>query len=187
MAGAAARGLGPGPVPARRRQVSKTRAPGSPSTFLNFLFGPSLRKGLGGESPVRPFPPGGVWARAEAGPQSARDPAQSNFPWPETFRLWLQVYNPLRSQRGLTPSRVLGSLRGCPSLRTPPPPSPQGRAGAPGDLSGVGAGAPALAWGAVVTSAVSGWGRGSTLRDDRGTALASSQDAPVAVPGRAQR
>lgn len=89
--GSAARGLGPGPARARGLQVSKTRAQVSPSTFLNFLFGPSFRKGPGGREPGPPFPRGGVCARAEAGPQSSRDPAQSNFSRPETFRLWHQV------------------------------------------------------------------------------------------------
>lgn len=58
--GSAARGLGPGPAVALRRQVSKTRTPGSPSTFLNFLFGP--------------LPPERPWG---AGARSSLSPGQS--------------------------------------------------------------------------------------------------------------
>lgn len=84
-----------GTTRALRRQVGKIGSRGSFPTFLNFLFGPALRKGPGvGGSRVLPFyppPPGQSVDAGGVGIPECPDLVPSNFPRPGTFGLCLQV------------------------------------------------------------------------------------------------
>lgn len=181
-----------GTTPALRRQVSKNRVPGFVSHFPQLFVWPRPpERPRGGREPGSPFPPPS--SRPECGRWRSRDPGvpgpgPEQLPAPWDLRTVSPSFGLPRVPRVTHALQSLGVSEACLHLsaRLRLPPLRVAR-GLKGDLSGVGAGAPALAWGGVVTSPAWGWGKDSTFRDKGGMGLASCQEASVVVPRSAQR